>query len=348
VKGTFTAGTFDLTGASGVGLSSDNPAIVRVDGDRLRAVGVGSANITARYAGVTTSKPITVVGKALKLTHRYPFNGDTTDHIGDADGVLKGNATVQNNQLALTGQVNPITYLDLPSDLISGYDAVTIEVVGTFVNANNNRLFEFGDYSLGDGMTYFSHTPNQSRAFTAAPLPVRNGSQGGGGQGEASATTGQNAGRVHITVVANEVARTIHYYVNGALAASVTNNNVNISTIVNARSFLGRSVWIGDPLLNGTIDEYRIYYGAMTPTEVASSFAAGTDPALTAAVGGGNVTVTWPATQVSEGYSLQYSGSLSPAVWTAAGAATLVGSNYQVVIPLASLPPGGAFFRLIK
>jgi hypothetical protein len=57
------------------------------------------------------------------------------------------------------------------------------------------------------------------------------------------------------------------------------------------------------------------------------------------------VIVTWPNVPVLEGYSLQYSLSLTAPNWLAAGAPTVVGGNNQVTIPLTN---SSSFFRLTK
>jgi hypothetical protein len=48
---------------------------------------------------------------------------------------------------------------------------------------------------------------------------------------------------------------------------------------------------------------------------------------------------------VTEGYSLQYTLTLTPVNWLSAGAATVVGGNNQVTIPLTN---STSYFRLIK
>jgi hypothetical protein len=65
-------------------------------------------------------------------------------------------------------------------------------------------------------------------------------------------------------------------------------------------------------------------------------------------VGPNQVTIYWPATLVTAGYTLQSSPVLTsvlPPTWSNVGGVTQVGGNYQ-----ATVNSGGAplFFRLIK
>jgi hypothetical protein len=357
VRGSFAVGTLDLTGLAGVGLTSGNTSILQVDGNRVKAVGVGSANLTTTYGGMSAVTPVTVIAKQLKLLHRYTFNGDAHDLIGHADGTLRGNARIATNNVVLDGSIAPLSYVQLPSDLISGMDAVSVEVFATLggtQTGNFTRLFDFGDEANGTGSTYFFETPNvdanNSRAVTFGPnSPVRNGGNalGGGGQIEAQANMGTVLGRrVHIAVTADENAKTISYYTNGVQVVNNTNVNVNLSSIVDNRNFIGRSLFTADPALIANIDEVRVYYGTMSAAQVAASFAAGADAeTLRATTDGSSVTVTWPNTPVTEGYSLQYTLTLTPVNWLSAGAATVVGGNNQVTIPLTN---STSYFRLIK
>jgi hypothetical protein len=150
-----------------------------------------------------------------------------------------------------------------------------------------------------------------------------------------------------VAVTIDSINHVLSLYTNGLPAASATNINVDLSLVQNAFSFLGRSQW-ADGHLVGSIDDFRLYYGVMTPAQVAASFSAGPDPDRLSIARGpiaGHVTISWPATLVTAGYSLQTSSSLSPANWVPAGVPTQVGGNYQVDVVAGGAP---AFFRLIK
>ena len=65
----------------------------------------------------------------------------------------------------------------------------------------------------------------------------------------------------------------VNTYFNGALVASATTPN-NISNLGDSDVWLGRSQW-GDNTANADWEEFRIYDDALTPAEVAASFALG-------------------------------------------------------------------------
>jgi len=127
---------------------------------------------------------------------------------------------------------------------------------------------------------------------------------------------------------------------------SVTNVVIDLNLVVDNFSFLGRSQW-ADPHFNGSVDDFRVYYGVLTPTQIAQSFAAGPDPDKVSATASapGQTTISWPATLVTAGYSLQSSSSLTSGIWSNVGGVTQVGNNYQVTVNSGGAP---VFFRLIK
>lgn len=354
VRGTFaSAGTIDLTRGLGVAYSSGNPAVVAVGADdRLNAVGVGVANVVASYGGLSATGTVAVVAKpALKIAHRYSFAADARDSVGRAHGVLKGNARILTNHVVLDGSTSPNTYVDLPSDIISGFDKLTIEAFLTVgPSGNQGRLFDFGDHvnaanvpAVGWPSYLFMSPPGgngTSPRFAHFPNPGAAGTEVGI-QG-----TGDLRNRAdHIVAMMDSAAHTLTLYTNGVAAGTVTNASVDIALLSDVYSMLGRSQW-NDAFLTGNLNEFRIYYGTMTPAEITASGAAGPDPeTLAATAGPGGVTVAWPAVPVLEGYALQMSPSLAPPNWQSAGSPTVVGGFNQVTV---SPTNAVSFFRLIK
>ena len=125
-------GGIDLTGVPDVVFTSSDPTKVQIIGGgdlRLQAVGTGSANIIASYGGLNATGQVTVISApALRIAHRYSFRGNASDSVGHADGTLRGFASIVTNAVVLTGANNPVTHVQLPSDLISGYNQI-----GTFL-----------------------------------------------------------------------------------------------------------------------------------------------------------------------------------------------------------------------
>jgi hypothetical protein len=358
VSGTFAnvGQALDLTAFSGVVFtSSDSSKVAVVNGgdSKLQAVGVGTATITASYGGKSVTSTVTVIQPQTVVAHRYSFRGNMNDSFGHADGRLFGNATISGGKLVLDGTLHPPTYARLPSDLISGYGAVTLEAfyaipVGS--SGSQQRLWDFGDHIIASGNITGTAYFYEAAGRGAAGLPSN--SPGGGEAAAIAPNTNQTQFTTNVIYVAATVDSPNHIlnlYTNGALAMSVTNVVIDLGLVVDNFSFLGRSQW-ADPHLNGSIDEFRVYYGVLTPAQVAASYAAGPDPeTLRATVAGPHqVTISWPATLVTAGYTLQSSSTLTsaiPGTWSNVGGVAQVGGNYQVTVNSGGAP---LFFRLIK
>jgi hypothetical protein len=335
-------GKLDLTSVPDVVFTSSDSTKIQVIGGgdtRLQAVGTGTANIIASYGGLSSTSQVTVISvPALRIAHRYSFRGNAADSVGHADATLRGQASLVTNAVVLTGANNPVTHVQLPSDLISGYDQVTFEVFARSATlANFMRLFDFGNRFSGAGFNYIYYTPFASNARLGIP----------GQQGEVDllwANAANNATH-HAVVTINSSAGIATVYTNAVLAASFTNRAINLLLVNDVYSQLGRSQF-GDPPFAGAIDEFRLYSGVMSAGQVAASYAAGADPEnLTATLGAGSATLSWPAVPVLDGYSLQYATSLNPAVWNPAGSPTIVNGTNFVTVGLTNT---AAFFRLIK
>jgi Concanavalin A-like lectin/glucanases superfamily/Bacterial Ig-like domain (group 2) len=358
VSGTFAnvGQSLDLTTLPGVVFtSSDSSKVAVVNGGdtKLQAVGIGSANIVASYGGKSVTNTVTVIQPQTVVAHRYSFRGNMNDSIGHANGALFGNALLSGGKLVLDGTPNPPTYARLPSDLISGYNLLTLEAfysVPVGSSGSQQRLWDFGDHIEWNGApnvagtAYFYEAAGRGAAGLPSNLP-------GGGEAAAIApNTNQTqftTNVIHVAATVDSPNHILNLYTNGALAMSVTNVVIDLGLVADNFSFLGRSQWGGDPHLNGSIDDFRVYYGVLTPAQIAASYAAGPDPeTLRATVAGANqVTISWPATLVTAAYSLQSSSSLTSGIWSNVGGVTQVGANYQVTVNSAGAP---LFFRLIK
>ncbi len=67
------------------------------------------------------------------------------------------------------------------------------------------------------------------------------------------------------------------WYRNGALDGSVAGTD-SLSQLTDVNNWLGRSQYLGDPDLRGTLYEFRIYNTALSQAAIQASFMAGTDP----------------------------------------------------------------------
>jgi uncharacterized protein YjdB len=355
VSGTFAnvGQSLDLTALPAVVFtSSDSSKVAVVNGGdtKLQAVGVGSANIVASYGGKSVTNTITVIQPQTAVTHRYSFRGNMNDTFGQANGRLFGAASISGGRLVLNGTLHPPCFAQLPSDLISGYNVVTFEAfyaVPAGTSGTQQRLWDFGDHIIANGSITGTAYFYEAAGRGAAGLPSN--SPGGGEATAIAPATDRVAYTTNTTHIAATIDSPNHIltlYTNGVLAMSVTNVVIDLGLVADNFSFLGRSQW-ADAHLNGSIDEFRVYYGILSPAQIAASYAAGPDPdTLRAAVAGPNqVTIYWPATLVTAAYSLQSSPSLTSGIWSNVGGVTQVGGNYQVTVNSAGAP---VFFRLIK
>ena len=341
-------GSIDISAVPGVVLSSDNSAVVAVTGyglgyGQLHALTTGTAHITATYGGQSSTKTVTVVAKPqLVLTHDYTFSGNANDSVGNANGTVFGGVTFTSGGATFDGAIHPASYIKLPSDLISGYDVVTFEAFYTATSTGNQqRLWDFGDRVSANGGITGSGYIFDAPGINTTSLP--NGTPAPG----AAVTVPGNLAVGYQAVTVDSINHILTLYTNGVFAGSTTNPAINLANVVDNNSQLGLSQW-ADPALNGTIREFRIYYGVMSAGQVATSFSAGATGSaavlsVTAGPGPGQVTVSWPASFT--GYSLQMTTSLNPASWVPAGAPTQVGNQEQVVV---STTGSTTFFRLIK
>jgi hypothetical protein len=214
-------------------------------------------------------------GSAQTLTHRYSFfnetNGSTTavDAVGGATGSLYGGAAITGGQLVLSGASG--CYAELPGELIKGDSAVTIEAWATYGNLPVNcYLFAFGNTdSSGNGEDYIFCAPQSARITISASDP--------GYDDEQNATCAGWSGETGLDVVAvfNPPSRHLTLYTNGVLAGANYAETIPLSSVNDAYSYIGRSLYTADPYAPIKLDELRIYDGALSPEQIALNDAAG-------------------------------------------------------------------------
>jgi len=281
------------------------------------------------------------------LIHRYSFNetSGTTAHdsVGNANGTLNGSALFDGNgHVVLNGTSG--TYVSLPGSLLTGLTSVTIEAWETnAVSPDNVPLFSFDD-GLRDGvgggyLRFVLHDQSNVRNFLELASS--------GGSPKITANPGLGGQYIHIVCIYNPAGGTATIYTNGVLETSQAATTPLASMSANAAA-IGRSPWGTDPWLAGTIDEFRIYAGPLTPADIAAAQVAGPNVLLTTNVTlgfsqGGTLALIWPV--AGSGFTLESSPTLgSGAVWTSVtNASVIVGTNNQWIVPDSN---STAFFRL--
>lgn len=302
--GTYSAltNTVNITTLSGVTFSSDDTNVVMLgsDGD-FHAVAVGSTVIRASYQTFSTALMVTVAAQTPVLLNRYSFDGapgDTTitDSVSGADGTLiNGSGTAEltgNGQLTLDGNASS-AYVLLPTGLISTLTNATFEtwVENQDPSSDWAELWTFGTNNGSAGINYLTMIPNDppnheirldegvNTVHASESLPYTN--------------------EVCLTVVYNYLAQNGSIYVNGRKLGSGTMTKA-LYGIPDTDNYIGQSQFYGggDPYLDATLDEFRIYSGAESDLQVAIDAAAGPDNIVTNPGALQSVTVTTASTNV--------------------------------------------------
>lgn len=235
-----------------------------------------------------------------ELIHRWSFNnaagsadGATIpDTVGGADGVVIGTgATFTGEALRLPGgPSNSAPYVDLPNNLISGLDQVTIEFWAT-VNAPSGawvRYFDFGNTTIGevfeprggfDGINYLFLSAATGDNYNTQQLEIRVAAGDGNmtvWRPDRPAAFGERVYFV-ITIDSSGGSSIVNYWRNNEhiLVDAVT--PFTLSDLDDVNNWLGRSNWANDANLNGDFHEFRIYDHALSEEEIFASRASGPD-----------------------------------------------------------------------
>jgi hypothetical protein len=215
---------------------------------------------------------------AGQLVTHYRFNEANGRTAMESSGVspsatLMGGASFTagkyGNAVNLNGRSQ---YVALPNGLISGLGDFTIAVwVNWNGGGNFQRIFDFG----ADTDRYLFLTPS-------AGATIRFGITKFGGNGEQ-----QINGRVPLSTGWHHVAVTLQradargvgaLYVDGVRVGinnSMTFTPDMIGSLVNAtNNFIGRSAFAADPYFSGKVEDFRIYNGALSATQIAALSAA--------------------------------------------------------------------------
>ena len=333
--------------------SDTRVAGVDVSGNVTGVVG-GTATITATYAslGLSATQVVQVVGQPKALLHRYSFNDSpgslvAVDSVGGSawNGTLPNGGTFTGSQLSLASNLQQ--YVQLPAGILSNYPAVTIEAWLTFPDllANNCFLFGFGNVSGSTGVNYIFCAPKAGRI--AITPGTYSSEQNAYGYTDFSYQTG-----LHLTAVFNPPANCIALYTNRVLLGVNNAVIVPMSSVNNVFSYIGKSLYSADPYPDLTLDEFRIYSGALSAEEITATDALGPNallsegsPVLGITTTPATLTLFWPVG--FPGFAVQSRTNLFLGNWGTLSAPIpqLVGSQWQVTLPLSQTVQ---FFRLQK
>ena len=345
------ASNIPVIGDPNLTLTSDNTNVFTVNssGD-LVATGVGTANLTGVYNYVTggsstfytNSVPIIVSsGPAPVLVHRYSFTADASDSVGGPawNGSLPNGGTFASGQLSLAAAGSQ--YVQLPAGILSNYPAVTIETWVTFPDQLPVNCFFYGFGNTdggGSGENYIFCAPQGGRIAITSADPGYTGEQNAAGAGDLSFHTS-----LHLVAVYDPPAGFLALYTNGVLAAINTGVTVPMTSVNDVLNYIGRSLYVSDPYPDLSLDEFRIYNGALQTNQIAATQILGPNqplntgsppPGISVSLSGGALTLSWPL--ASAGFTLLSRTNLIAGDWTVASQSPqIVGNQWQVVVPLS-------------
>ena len=331
--------------------ANTNIAIVDLNGN-VTGVASGTTDIVATYAslGLSGTQSVQVIYVPTVLVHRYSFSETSGTNVADSVGGPAWNGTLPRGGAFASGQLtlssNSQQYVQLPAGILSNYAAVTIETWATFPDQLPTYcfFFGFGNTNGSSGVNYIFCAPQGGRiAITATDYT---GEQNAYGNFDFSFHT-----NFHVAAVFNPPLGVIALYTNAVLAGINNSVTVPFSSVNDIYSYLGRSLYSGDPYSDFTLDEFRIYNGALNTNEIAATQVLGPDqllsaanPAISAVTSGGSLTLSWPL--AAAGYTVLTTTNLAAGNWTTAGVTPqIVGNQWQVVLPVTG---GVQFYRLQK
>ena len=295
--------------------------------------GIGESTNSAQFA-IT---PTAMVG-------HWKFNetGGTTaaDSAGANPGTVVGGSWAAgkiNNAVSLVGAGN--SYVSLPAGVVSTLTNFTI-ATWVYVDANSTwaRVFDFGT-----GTTAYMFLSPVSGGNT-----VRYGITTGSGEQQLNGPALSAAAWHHLAVTLS--GTTGRLYVDGIAVNTNASMTLKPSSLGSTTlNYLGKSQF-ADPMLNGLVDDFRIYNRALTNLEIGNLFSpSGVVPAapanLAATPGPAQVALSWNAVAGATSYKVRRAASNGGPYTTITNIVTTVftntallnGSTYYYVVAAINL-----------
>jgi alpha-L-arabinofuranosidase len=336
--------------------ANTNVAAVDIFGNIVGA-GPGISSITAAYPalGLSATESVTVSNAPVTLTHRYSMNETSGTIVNDSIGGSAWNGSLPNGGTFGGGQLSFAAasqqYLNLPGGILSNYQAATIEMWINSISGSNTSppyvyLFAFGNTDGGGlGYDYIFFNPNLARTAISAVDPGFDGEQGG----DLASSLG-TATNLHLTCVFDCPNGAIRIYTNGVLASTFTGITDQLSDVGSQFAYIGRSLYTSDAYLTWSLQELRIYNGALSAPDVAATDALGpgqlltaTNPAVNVALSGNQCVLSWSL--ASSGYTVLTSTNAMGPWTTAPGTPQISGNQWQFS---SSITNSAQFFKLAQ
>ena len=337
--------------------SNTNVAVVDIYGN-VTGVGLGTTAITASYPalGLSASQVVQVVYIPATLAHRYSMANISASNVIDSvggpawNGTLPNGGNLTNGVLTLSSAAQQ--YLNLPGGIISNYLATTIDMWIPEISGSSNSppfvyLFAFGNTdSNGDGYDYLFFNPNIARATISEVDPGFGSEQGG------DLPSLGNITDLHLTCVFDCPVGSISIYTNGVLVATFNGITDPLSVVGSQFAYVGRSLYTADAYLNWSLQELRIYNGALSAPEIAASgvlgpgqlLSAQSPPMSVSQLNGGDLKLAWPVS--SAGFTLfSTTNIMGPWFPVVTASPEIVNDQWQVALPVTA---ASQYFMLEK
>jgi hypothetical protein len=273
-----------------------------------------SVGVTNTAGGILSSNALLTVLTSPVLAHRWSFD-NALDSIRGVNCSLRGGATISGGSLMLPGTGSRANCGE-----INGVDDATGNGVGLTLNTNQSITFEgwvtvstlvnwskawmIGTPNGGaqPGLAYVDFTPRAGANGNVPSMSLDTtnttevNTRGGITADPALWVASQE---YHAAAVYDADTDTMSMYLNGVLVDSVAMGGRNISQMNVTEAYLGAAVNFGDPDLAGSINEFRIYLGALPAYQIKANFdfgpsivAPGSNLKITKGAGS-NVVLNW-------------------------------------------------------
>jgi Concanavalin A-like lectin/glucanases superfamily len=218
------------------------------------------------------------------LTNRYSFTTDASDSVGGKNGTLIDSPAFSGGAVTLDGISQ---YVALPDNIISNYNAISIEawVTPDVIDGVSNpwkRIWDFGVTPNPAGGDWFFYCRMGNTAEGILASYFMNISGAADNVCDARGVTKLTQGvKTHVVWTSDPKTLKAKLYFNGALVAA---NNETVRAASNTlfamtttNNWIGRSAFSADGFTPMTVDEFRIWDGALNQLQVAALSQAGPD-----------------------------------------------------------------------
>jgi len=308
------------------------------------AVSAGDSAGQSQNSASTTTTASTVGVSWLKL--------DETSGTTAADATGNNHAgTLVNSPVWLGGKIgNALSlngtnqYVSLPASVVSNLHDFTV-AAWVYWNGSSNwqRVFDFGS---GTSVYMFLTPKNGANGHPRFAITT----SGAAGEQKIDAPSAlATAGWHHIAVTLSGSTGTL--YIDGQQVGQNTAITLRPSDLgATTQNWIGRSQY-NDPYLNGRVDDFRLYAGALSVTDIAALAAPIQTTGLTATGGNGQIALTWNSTPGATSYTVRRATASGAAYMVVASGITGTsytdtnltnGTNYYYVVTPANASGDGA------